>query len=103
MLLSPLMFGCPGTKDVPQSQSGQAETVSPELVEGEPVEQALFPVQVDGKWGYIDRTGTIVIPPQFGFAGSFSEGLARVLVGNMETGKWGYIDHTGAYVWEPSS
>lgn len=31
-----------------------------------------------GKWGYIDRTGAIVIPPQFGSAAPFSEGLALV-------------------------
>lgn len=31
-----------------------------------------------GKWGYIDRTGAIAIPPQFGSAKPFSEGLALV-------------------------
>ena len=32
----------------------------------------------NGKWGYIDRKGTMVIPPQFGSASEFSEGLAVV-------------------------
>lgn len=31
-----------------------------------------------GKWGYIDRTGAMVIPPQFSSAKPFSEGLALV-------------------------
>ncbi len=31
-----------------------------------------------GKWGYIDRTGAMAIPPQFGSAMPFSEGLALV-------------------------
>src|SRR5262249_36748900 len=33
-----------------------------------------------GKWGYIDRTGKLKIPPQFGSANAFSEGLALVTV-----------------------
>jgi WG containing repeat len=38
----------------------------------------LFPVFVKGKWGYIDRSGRIVIEPQFHYASYFSEGLALV-------------------------
>ena len=54
------------------------------------------------KWGYIDHSGSFVIPPQFpeyreGLVGSFQEGLAAV-----ETrGKLGYIDHSGKYAIEP--
>lgn len=54
-------------------------------------------VKLSGKWGYIDRTGRIVINPQFEEAGDFSEGLARVKVG----GKWGYIDRTGRFLINP--
>lgn len=43
----------------------------------------------DGLWGFIDRTGAIVIPPQFeDMIGDFSEGLVGVYV----DGKWGFID-----------
>jgi hypothetical protein len=35
------------------------------------------------------RPGVIVINPQFGGAGKFSEGLAPVRVGDDKTGKWG--------------
>jgi hypothetical protein len=64
----------------------------------------LYPVKVDGKWGFIDSTGTIKIEPRFDLrAGSpgFSEGLAPV--GVMDSGelKFGYIDKTGAWVVEP--
>jgi hypothetical protein len=38
----------------------------------------LFPVVEHGKWGYIDKTGRIVIPLQYHFAYRFSEGLAWV-------------------------
>ena len=37
------------------------------------------------------KTGTIVINPQFDEAGSFSDGLAMVRIGDFRTGKWGYI------------
>ena len=60
-------------------------------------EVALFPVKKNGKWGYIDRSGKIIIPPQFDYAWFFSEGLAPVKIGR----KWGYIDKSGKIVIEP--
>ena len=56
----------------------------------------LYRVQKDGKWGYIDRTGKIIIPLQFACTWGFSEGLAPVMVSNFPTGKRGYIDTTGS-------
>ncbi len=53
----------------------------------------LFPVMKDGKWGYIDKAGKIVIPLKYSSEDEFSEGLAAVQV-EVE-GKWGYIDKTG--------
>lgn len=38
----------------------------------------LFPVVVDGKYGFIDRGGNIAIHLQFDRASGFSEGLAAV-------------------------
>ena len=58
----------------------------------------LFPVDVDGKFGYIDKTGQMVIAPKFNGASDFSEGLARILVGDHESGAFGYIDTTGKIV-----
>jgi DNA-binding transcriptional regulator/RsmH inhibitor MraZ len=54
----------------------------------------LFLFTRNGKYGYIDRTGKIVIPAKFEYAGYFSEGLAIVAIG----GKYGYIDRTGKIV-----
>ncbi len=54
-------------------------------------------VKVSGKWGYIDRSGRIVINPQFEEAGDFAQGLAPVKMG----GKWGYIDRSGRIVINP--
>jgi hypothetical protein len=63
-----------------------------------------FAVEKDGKSGYIDRTGRIVIPLQYNSAYGFSEGLAAVHTGGdlvdgfMQGGKWGFIDTTGRLV-----
>ena len=48
----------------------------------------LFPAKSDGKYGFIDKTGKYVINPQFDDAEAFSEGLARVWIGDWKTGKY---------------
>jgi len=64
-----------------------------------------FPVVVDGKAGYIDRTGKVVIEPKFDGASYFSEGLARVSSGRdtiITAGfRQGFIDETGTLVIKP--
>ena len=49
----------------------------------------------DGKWGFIDKTGKLVIPCQWKKTLFFSEGLAGVQDDNE---KWGFIDKTGKVV-----
>jgi serine/threonine protein kinase/predicted DNA-binding WGR domain protein len=62
-----------------------------------PFASPLLPVKVDGKWGYIDKTGQVVIQPQFDEAKIFSEGLTAVRIGS----KWGYINQTGQVIIQP--
>ncbi|MFN0136122.1 MAG: WG repeat-containing protein, partial [Phycisphaerae bacterium] len=50
-----------------------------------------FPVMSEGKAGFADRAGKIVVPYQFEDAVTFREGLARV----KQDGKWGFVDATG--------
>ena len=56
-------------------------------------------------YGYIDRSGKIVVPPRFGEALAFHEGLAAVrpikttVYGMGDT--WGYIDKSGKYAIQP--
>lgn len=64
---------------------------------------------VNGKWGFINRTGAFAIPPRFDAAEWFRNGLARVNIGATEShlyisegGRWGYINHSGDWVWKPS-
>lgn len=54
---------------------------------------AMFANQ-DDKYGFVDKTGKIVINPQFDEAYSFCEGFAAV----MQDEKWGFIDKAGKIV-----
>lgn len=66
----------------------------------------LTPIQVQGKWGYANHSGVIVIKPQFSQADKFSDGLALVWTGGaplfdpIATSfvKMGYIDGAGHWV-----
>ena len=49
----------------------------------------------NGKHGYIDKKGKVVIPCQWNVAGPFSKGLTEVKDAN---GKWHQIDKTGKIV-----
>jgi hypothetical protein len=80
---------------------------------------APYRIRKDGKFGFIDETGSILIEPQFDLAEEFSEGLAAVCVGpckfvdtdekesgetlNVQRweGKWGFIDTKGKMVINP--
>ena len=65
----------------------------------------LFPVMQSKKWGYIDRTGKIVIEPQWYAASEFCDGLARVMPAGKYECKgfgygppWGYVNRKGKLV-----
>ncbi|MEO7423987.1 MAG: WG repeat-containing protein, partial [Fibrobacteria bacterium] len=53
----------------------------------------LRPQRIQGKYGYVDAAGKVVIAPRFDGADSFSEGLAVVL----DSGRFGYIDSQGTF------
>lgn len=53
---------------------------------------SLFVIKSNGKWGYINRTGKVIISPQFESAGNFNEGLAVVIVGKEGDYKAGYTE-----------
>jgi hypothetical protein len=58
----------------------------------------LFPVMKNRQWGFINRTGQLVIQPQFPNIGWLSED--RLPVGG-KNGKWGFVDATGQVIVEP--
>lgn len=53
--------------------------------------QGLAPVEISGRYGWIDSAGALAVPARFEGAGGFSGGLAPFQSG----GKWGYLDATG--------
>jgi hypothetical protein len=57
----------------------------------------LYPININGKYGFMDRSGKTVITPQFDGVFGFSEGLAYVRVGT----KYGYINTKGVLVITP--
>ncbi|WP_230656830.1 WG repeat-containing protein [Psychrobacter sp. I-STPA10] len=66
-------------------------------------DNGLAAVSKDGQWGFIDKSGKLVIPFQYDYVGpmeysvtkkGFSEGLAAV----YKDGQWGFIDKSGKLV-----
>lgn len=73
-------------------------------------DHGLIAIECNGKCGYVNVQGEVVIPLQYGAAKEFSEGLApvefRVEYSASETGsiyyaKWGYINEQGEIVIPP--
>ncbi len=54
----------------------------------------LFPIREGRKFGFIHRTGSVVVPPQYDAIGEPSEGRIRVTIGGLS----GYIDLSGKLV-----
>src|SRR6516164_8860197 len=71
-----------GNMIIPQDDSHEA---------GGQFRESLATIKQGGQWGYMNKTGKMVIQPQFKQALRFSEGLAAVKSGD----KWGYIDKSG--------
>jgi len=61
---------------------------------GHSFSEGLVAVRIDGKFGYADKTGRIVIVPQFDEVYPFREGVACVCIRS----RWGVIDKTGEWV-----
>ena len=60
----------------------------------------LGPRDTGGKWGFIDKTGNLVIQPAYDEAREFSEGFAAVNTGGLGSrgGRWGFISKDGTEV-----
>ena len=66
-------------------------------------EEPLYPVRENGKWGYINQQGQIVIEPQWAYAEPFDGNTAVVSLNALrsETPDDGLIDRDGHYIIEP--
>lgn len=64
----------------------------------QPTVKDLFLIKSNGKYGYINKSGFVVIEPQFDKAANdFFEGLAPIAIGRS----YGYIDESGSIAIEP--
>lgn len=82
-----LCVGCKGLQNDVTTVSAQEKTESVKL----------FRIIKNGKFGFIDKKGNIVIEPKFDDVQDFSEDLALVTLNR----KKGFIDKTGKLVIEP--
>jgi hypothetical protein len=94
-LFSAMMFAAPQYRETDAGSS-----------RGQPGPNDPTPVQQNGKWGYADKDGHIILKPQFSLAHKFSEGLALVWTGGLPLTdpvvksfvRMGYIDTKGQWV-----
>ncbi len=70
---------------------------NPQIEEVRAFAGGLARARMEGKWGYLDHSGSFAITPQFTMAQDFQHGLAYVQL----DGKEGYINPTGGFVWGP--
>ncbi len=60
--------------------------------------EGLASVELNGLFGFVDRKGEIVIPPQWQFVDEFHRGTCRVNSADVR----GYINPQGKYIWKLS-
>jgi hypothetical protein len=82
-----------GAKGLVDKQ-GKIVTLNFSFDELEPFADGMAVVKVDGKYGYVDKQGTLIVKPQYDRAYQFDQGLARV----VREDKVGLIDRTGKVV-----
>ncbi len=61
----------------------------------------VFQNQENGKFGYMDEAGNVVIQPQFAGAEAFRNGRAIVQLANGGKNSYGLIDRHGRYIFKP--
>ncbi len=84
-----------------------ATVVRPFVVDNgpDPFQEGLARFVDEGRVGYFDETGTIIVPAQFDYATPFAEGRATYCEGctpqqdgehiRYEGGRWGFLHHVG--------
>lgn len=93
------MEGSQSIKEVPISQEtfsvkdygsmSYQHVIPAQYEDGNPFYEGFAAVKKNGKWGYIDKTGTVIVDFIYDDAGNFSEGFA--IVGTREVSEYGDI------------
>ena len=87
-------ISCNPTRNHSQTANNEIESRTFDQIR--PFRDGLAAVQIDGKWGFIDRDSNIVIPPQFYWANGFSGNFAQV--GFERRGEVHFIDRVGTII-----
>jgi hypothetical protein len=83
---------------------GEVKFELKDVAEASSFQEGFAAVKIKDKWGYIDKSGKVVINPQFEDAADFEEGLAAISTKKDKDSKetnWGYIDTEGKIVINP--
>ena len=84
--------GCPTLID----KNGVQQLVLPDAQSAEMYSEGMAAYSTlteDGElWGFVDKKGKVVLPPQYSAVSYFSDGLCAVM---NSSGKWGYVDKKG--------
>lgn len=80
---------------------GHRETPSEAQAAFNQYPDALYPVSINDKWGYINRKGDRIIPPMYETADDFINGIASVSSRNGDQTLSGFIDVKGNWVVQP--
>lgn len=75
----------------------KAEVLPPRYERAFAFSEGLAGVRMEGRWGFVNEKGEVIVRPKFDLVGDFYQGLAEALL----EGKTGVIDRTGRYVVEP--
>ena len=65
-------------------------------------EQHLYLIKQNGKYGFIDSSGTVKINPQYLFAHDFQNGLALVVVDTNKKIRYGFINSENKFIIKPN-
>jgi hypothetical protein len=81
------------------NQEGKV-VVQPIYTDAMDFKNGLAGVRLDGKWGFIDQLGNLVVPYQFYYVGDFfNDGYANAVKGESKSEKeYGFLDITGKYI-----
>lgn len=87
------------THNKPKDSSNHSREATPEPSIFSPTRNSqdpnlLVPIQQNGKYGYADKTGKVVVSPQFDEVRNFTNGMGMVKLNN----KYGFVDRTGKLV-----
>ncbi|HYE95562.1 MAG TPA: WG repeat-containing protein [Rubricoccaceae bacterium] len=93
LALAASVIGCVSTRPEVQTRPATAGVSTADAAAG----AALYPAPLGHQWGYIDRSGAVVLAPRFDEAYPFVEGRARVRIRD----RWGFANPSGETVIAP--